>query len=148
MKKINFKRNSGYTIIETLISVSLFLVVVTYGITTLLNANLLRQKSADMRSIMDNLSFVMEDMSRNIRTGYTFYCITGSDNLSNVAQTKSGQNCWGIAFEPANGVFSNPNDQWVYYVGPDNSIPGNPLAVWKSTLGPYASSSFIKLTPD
>jgi Tfp pilus assembly protein PilV len=64
MLKKYTKKESGYTIIETMIAVSLFLIVVTTGIGALLNANLLHQKSASMRSIMDNLSFAMEDMNR------------------------------------------------------------------------------------
>ena len=35
------------------------------GMDSLLNANLVHRKSEDMRSIMDSLSFIMEDMSRN-----------------------------------------------------------------------------------
>src|SRR3989344_4781222 len=115
MKEI-FKKNTGYTILETMIAVSLFLVVAVSGMGTLLNANLLHQKSNDMRSIMDNLSFIMEDMSRNLRTGYNYYCITGADTLSDVSTKKSGQTCWGVAFELATGSPSNQNDQWVYYV--------------------------------
>lgn len=139
MKKINKKR--GYTIIETMVAVSLFIVIVTYGMGTLLSANLLHRKSKDMRSIMDSLSFVMEDMSRNLRTGYNYYCITGSDDLSNVSTTKSGSNCWGVAFESATGSTSNPNDQWVYYINNNGKI-------FRSTQGPYVVSNFIQLTPD
>jgi hypothetical protein len=36
----------------------------------------------------------------------------------------------------------------VYYIGPDTSLPSNPIAIWKSTTGPYDLSTFIKLTPD
>src|SRR4026209_1259047 len=87
MTKKNFKTENGpariatrnvaggYTVIETMIAVSLFIIIVIAGMGALLNANLLHQKSRDMRSIIDNLSFVMEDMSRNIRTGTNYYCI-------------------------------------------------------------------------
>jgi len=147
MKKINKKRgretlsvSKGYTIIETMISVSLFLVIVMAGLGALLNANLVHQKSHNMRSIMDNLSFVMEEMSRNLRTGSQYYCINGSDDLSNVNRTKSGENCWGIAFEPPNGT-SSPSDQWVYYRSLDGKI-------FKSVQGPYSLDNFFQITPD
>jgi type II secretory pathway pseudopilin PulG len=140
------KKKSGYTIIETMIAISLFIVIVMAGMGALLNANLLHKKSQSMRSIIDNLNFVMEDMSKNLRTGYSYYCIIGSDTLANVNTTKSGQNCWGIAFEYQDGT-ADPNDQWVYYIGPDTSIPDS-MAIWKSTAGPYTTSSFIKLTPN
>ncbi|MEK7081103.1 MAG: hypothetical protein AAB902_01820 [Patescibacteria group bacterium] len=145
MPKFFLKTKGGYTIIETMIAVSLFIIIIMTGMGALLNANLLHQKSQSMRSIMDNLSFIMEDMSRNLRTGYNYYCVTGADNLSNVSTTKSGQNCWGIAFESATGT-ANPNDQWVYYIG-TNGIDSN-IRIFKSIQGPYIQSSFIQLTPD
>lgn len=140
MKNKLLQKKGGYTIIETMIAVSLFIIITTAGMGSLLNVNLLHQKSRDMRSILDNLSFVMEDISRNLRTGYNYYCITGQDNLFSVSSPQSGQSCWGIAFESASGT-SSPNDQWVYYID-------NTGKIFKATSGPYNALSFIQLTPD
>jgi len=136
------KKNEGYTIIETMIAVSLFLIVIMTGMGALLNANSLHQKSENMRSIVDNLSFIIEDISRNLRTGYHYRCIAGLNDLApaKVGVAQSGQNCLGIAFEYANGNPGNNNDQWVYYV--DNG------QIFKSVQGPYIPSTFIQLTPD
>ena len=41
MQKKKIKRESGYTIIETMIAVSLFIIIVVIGMGALLNANLL-----------------------------------------------------------------------------------------------------------
>lgn len=131
MKKNNKKR--GYTIIETMIAISLFLVVVITGMTALLNANLLHQKSQNMRSIMDNLSFIMEDMSRNIRTGTNFHCIAPAESLSGFSGPKSGPSCWAVAFRAADGV-----SVWVYYVD-------NTGKIFRSTDG---GSSYVQLNPD
>ncbi len=131
-----------------MIAISLFIIIVMAGMGALLNANLLHSKSQSMRSIMDNLNFIMEDLSKNLRTGYNYYCITGKDTLIDVDYSKSGKDCWGIAFEHQDGIKDEPNDQWVYYIGPDMSIKDEPIAIWKSTTGPYDTSSFIKLTSD
>ena len=152
MQNKNNKKN-GYTIIETMIAISLFLVVVISGMSAFLNANLLYQKSRDQRSIMDNLSFIIEDMSRNLRTGYHYHCFISGDVIptspaSAMSSSKSCASGWGIAFETDTGLPGNDNDQWVYYIGQDNSLPSHPLAIWKSTVGPYVASSFVKLTPD
>ncbi len=147
-----FWRNGGYTIIETMIAISLFIVIVMAGMGALLNANLLHQKSQSMRSIMDNLSFVMEDMSKNLRTGYGYHCFVSGDTIPSATSDtmsipKSCASGWGIAFEYAYGFPSNDgisdskdNDQWVYYI--------NNGKIFKSTAGPYTQSSFIQLTPD
>ncbi len=137
MFKKHFKNEKGYTIIETMIAVSLFLVVTMIGMGALLNANLIHRKSQDMRSLLDNLSFIMEDMSRNLRTGYNYRCITGEDNFEDVESVKDGANCWGIAFESATGQPDDPSDQWVYYIDETGKI-------FKSTHG---ASGFIQLTP-
>src|SRR3989344_5317882 len=120
----------GYTIIETMIAVSLFMIIVTMGMGALLNANLLHQKSRDMRSIMDSLSFMMEDMSRNLRTGYKYRCYDGSLTWNQSFAQTSGLNtprsCASggvIVFEEAGGhtpltTPSDPNatDQWAYKI--------------------------------
>ncbi len=133
MRKEIIKKQSGYTIIETMIAVSLFLIIVVAGIGALLNANLLHQKSRDMRDIMDNLSFVMEDMSRNIRMGYSYHCIDDGDIVkNNVHSCPTGK---GISFKS-----SIDNSQWVYYVGVNN----NGLGIFRKVNGGVA----VQLTPD
>ncbi len=143
-KNKNKNKKAGYTIIETMIAVSIFIIIIMIGMEALLNANLLHNKSQNMRSIMDNLSFVMEDMSRNLRTGYNYHClILGQDSLptstmSNPKSCLSGG--WGIAFESASGATDNNDDQWIYYI--------NNGKIFKSTQGPSDLFNFIQLTPD
>jgi len=143
------KVSGGFTIIETMIAVSLFIIIVMAGMTALLNANLLHQKSQGLRSIMDNLSFVMEDMSKNLRTGYNFHCISANTNSfspSILSTAESGQSCWGIAFESATGITSDEDDQWVYYISNGK--------IFKATNAPYSdaetdpSTAFVQLNPD
>ncbi|MCX5711453.1 MAG: hypothetical protein NTY47_00035 [Candidatus Omnitrophica bacterium] len=128
-----------------MIAVSLFIIIVMAGMNALLNANLLHQKSRDMRSIIDSLSFVMEDMSRNLRTGSSYHCFVAGDTIPSVTSSivstpKSCANGWAFAFESANGLPGNNDDQWVYYI--------NNGKIFKSTSGPYSISNFIQLTPD
>lgn len=104
----------GYTIIETMISIAVFLIVIMIGMTALLNVNLIHKKSQDMRSILDNLSFIMEDMSRNLRTGYDYHCIDDGDVTATYPHDCI--NGAGISFKSTFG------DQWVYAIYPDGSI--------------------------
>ena len=136
----NFKNKnlSGYTIIETMIATSLFLVIVIYGMGSLLNANLIHKKSENSRAIMDNLNFVMEDISRNLRTGSSYHCLFGNDTLANSYVPTSCTEGWGIAFESASGSSVTSNDQWVYYIDEGK--------LFKSTDN--GGSGFVQLTPD
>lgn len=118
--RIKKSKNSGYTLIETMIAISLFLVIVTLGMGALLNASLLHNKSKDMRSIMDSLSFTMDDMSRNLQTGYNYQCISSGAAktlLGSYSPTPDNKNCWGIAFEPSGG-----GSEWAYEIISTNTI--------------------------
>ncbi|MBU0611912.1 prepilin-type N-terminal cleavage/methylation domain-containing protein [Patescibacteria group bacterium] len=134
--KINSKRNAGFTIIEMMIAISVFLVVIMFGMGSLLNANLIHRKSQDVRSIMDNLSFIMEDMSRNLRTGYNYHCID-DDNFTAIDTPRSCSDGggFGIAFETSLG------ERWVYYISEDG--------VFRSTEAPYEpDETYVELTSD
>ncbi len=65
---------SGFSLIEILVALGLFAFVSTAstaGLLTLIDAN---AKSQTLMLAMDNLSFVMNNLSRNIRTGNAYYC--------------------------------------------------------------------------
>ena len=129
LKKVN-KLNRGYTIIETMIAISIFLVVIMIGMDTLLNANLVHRKSQDMRSIIDNLSFIMEDMSRNLRTGYNYHC----GDFSNIESPQSCVSDNIIFFEESsNGESGDVSDQWGYKI--DLATNGTDYSIYKSIEG-------------
>ncbi len=129
MKKY-FKNQKGYTIIETMIAVSLFVIIIVAGMGALLNANLLHQKSQSMRSILDSVSFVMEDMSKNLRVGYNYHCI--DDGVLTSTTPHSCGTGGGISFKSSLG------GQWVYYIS-------NTGKIFKSVDG---AVSFFQMTPD
>jgi len=123
----------GFTIIETMIAVSIFSIIVIIGMSSLLNVGLISNKSKDMRSIMDSLSFTMEDISRNLRTGYDYHCVDdGNFTIVNPYSCPNANGGTGISFKPSSG------GQWVYriYNG----------SIQKSVDG-GAVGSFIELTP-
>ena len=145
MNKFFFKKNSGFTIIETMISISIFIIVVMIGMNALLNASFIHQKNRDQRSIMDNLTFIMEDMSRNIRTGYNYYCTNGG---MSVVVGGTPQSCvsgnQAIVFETADGNPNTLSDQWIYNIYPsDDGIGYN---IWKSIGG--SNGTFVQLNPE
>ena len=138
MQKNIIKKESGYTLIETMIAVSLFIIIVMVGMGALLNANLLHQKSQNMRSLLDNMSFVVEDMGRNLRTGYGYHCISSGIAESSLGSNTplSGQNCWGIAFEPSGG-----GNQWAYEI----VTQGNSSFVVRSIDN---GATWVQMTPN
>lgn len=136
MWKKYFQKNkfmNGFTIIETMIAIAIFLIVVVLGIGALLNAHLVNKKSQDMRSIMDSLSFSMEDMSRNIRIGSIYQCLEKGLGYSqrDLGVPKSCVDGYGVAFESSTG------DKWVYFIE-DGKL-------YRSTTG---LADWVQMTPN
>lgn len=73
-------RNAGFTLVELIVSVGLFTIVVTIAMSAYLRLISLDRKTRALNDVVTNLSFVVESMSRSIRTG-TLYNIDDS-NLS------------------------------------------------------------------
>jgi len=71
------KSGAGFTLVEMLVSVSIFAVVVLIAVGTLIvliNAGSVAQRSQVTAA---NLSFTLDSMARTIRTGYEYYCTNG-----------------------------------------------------------------------
>lgn len=84
MVKLPMQQNKGFTLIEMLVSISLFAVVITMGVGTLLVIIDANGRAQSMQLIMTNFSFALDSMTREIRTGTNWYCGTysGTGNLS------------------------------------------------------------------
>lgn len=103
---------------ETIIALSIFTVISTYGMAALLKANVLHQKSEDMRSLIDSLSFSMDEITRNVRTGSNYRCVDDGNYSSSLDVAKSCSFGRGFAFEYSSASFvgdpASAADQWVY----------------------------------
>lgn len=68
MKHHYVKNNKGFTLMEVMVAVSIFTIIVTVGIVALLTINDTYKKSQIERQTVDTISFVLEGMSRSLRT--------------------------------------------------------------------------------
>ena len=67
----------GFTLIEVMVSVSIFtmvMLVATGSVFSIVSAN---QKTHAIKSVMTNLNFALESMMRDIRLGYRYACGSG-----------------------------------------------------------------------
>ncbi len=88
MKIFNKKEKAftaGFTVIEVMIAMAIFTILVTVGTGAALDATKQHARNENYRAILDNLNFVMEDMSRNIRLASVVECngIDTPPNFSN-----------------------------------------------------------------
>lgn len=61
--------HKGFTLMEVMVSVSIFAIIITIGIGSLLTIYSTLQKTRADQQVMDSLSYVMDTMTRRVRTG-------------------------------------------------------------------------------
>ncbi len=111
-----------------IVSLGLFSVVATIVVGSLLILISSNRQFQVEQSIMTNLSFAIDSMTREIRTGTSFYCEYGSSqsfisDLNNKTITDT-QDCYGNNFggfyaisfvETGNSITDNAGDRITYY---------------------------------
>ncbi|KKT19181.1 MAG: hypothetical protein UW04_C0049G0003 [Parcubacteria group bacterium GW2011_GWB1_43_8] len=87
MKKKNSKIG-GFTLIELIVALGVFMVVMTITLSAFLNIMDIQKKTEAFRKVNDNLNFAMEAMMREIREGKSYsdadcsgadFCFTNKD---------------------------------------------------------------------
>lgn len=150
--------SKGFTIIEVMIAVGLFVIIMVMGVGAVLNTNTSHKQNQNQRLILDNLSFLIEDMSRNLRLGSQYQCpagIAGTNSNDNyeytfyvdppyIDQTPATTECLpgggeypSIAFNPMEGDPTTHDDQFVYLIDQSEK------AVFKSSDG---GQNYIRVT--
>lgn len=79
--KRSFITTAGFTLIEMIVSLGVFAVVVTIMVGAVLVLVSTNQQLQAEQSVMTNLSFALDTMTREMRTGYNYYC-AGRPNYS------------------------------------------------------------------
>lgn len=81
---------NGFTLVELLVSVSLFVVVSTVSIMALITVKEANTKVQVKRNVLNNLNFSLENMARNLRVGTIYSC--GRSSLTPI-EAPTGVNC-------------------------------------------------------
>lgn len=110
MKSI-FTKNAyskGFTLMEVMVSVSIFAIIITIGIGSLLTINNTLQKTRADRQAMDSLSYVLDTMTRQIRTGHEY---NGNGSEFSFTRQEGGDSSGG---DGEKVVFSRGADKRIY----------------------------------
>jgi prepilin-type N-terminal cleavage/methylation domain-containing protein len=106
-KIIKNNKKRGFTLIEMMVAVSIFVIVAFIVVSALLTMSYAYKKSLGMRLLMDNFNFSLQSMSLNIREGVKYHlpspgCNLGDDKYS----------C--IQFEPVDSWLTGLNSRTCY----------------------------------
>jgi type IV fimbrial biogenesis protein FimU len=106
------RRTRGFTLLELIVSVGLFMIVVTIAASAYLSLISLNRRAQATNDVSSNLAFVMESVSRSIRTGSAYDCGGGGGTL----------NCW--AGGSSTFSFTNEDGQVTTYLRRSNGTVG------------------------
>jgi len=114
------RKKGGFTIIELMVSMTLFIVVSLISVGALLSIVSADKKAQSLKSVVNNLNFAIESVSKSVRVGSSYHCrdIVGANvpapsALDSPRDCSSGGNL--IAYEASGGDRDDPNDNVVYW---------------------------------
>jgi len=96
------KSLTGFTLIEMMVSVAIFAIVMTISLGALLSMSESDRKAQSFKSVINNLNFSMDSMSRSIRTGQSYHCDISQTPITSTRDC-TGTPASSFAFRPADG---------------------------------------------
>lgn len=152
MKNYN-KKNKGFSLIEMLVAVALFSGVMLIGVGALLSLIDANRKAQAINSVMNNLNFAIESISRNVRVGTTYHCEPNPSPVPvNIDTTKNCKNGGALlAFESSSGDPEDKTDQVIYRLKDnvlEKSENGGAAGSFVSIIAPEVSIKKFKFYVD
>ena len=90
MYKNNIKKQSGFTLVEMLVSVAVFMSVMTVAVSSLVSIMNVNRKTQEIKNVVDNVTFVVDSISRNTRIGTHYTCSTDGTGFNYVGDCLAG----------------------------------------------------------
>lgn len=84
------KNQKGFTLIEIMVSLSVFIIIMTVSLGSILSILESNDKSHTKKTGMDNINFALESMSRTVRFGTDYRCGSSTTNPPAVLDCPSG----------------------------------------------------------
>jgi len=122
------KMQQGFTLIEMIVSVAIFSIVATITVGALLILIGTNQQLQTEQNIMTNLSFALDSMTREIRTGTNYYCVARPNyNSSGPFNEGGGHESLGLSTQDCSEGNSSPSNnlQGVSVAESGDSITGS-----------------------
>jgi prepilin-type N-terminal cleavage/methylation domain-containing protein len=79
LQNSKYKQTKGFTLVELIVSLGIFsisMLVATGAVFTIVNSN---KKAHSLKSVVTNLNFALEGMTRDVRVGTDYVCTGSSD---------------------------------------------------------------------
>lgn len=106
----SLSQKKGFTLVEMIVSVSIFAIVALVALGALLKIVDVNKKAQSLKTTINSVNFMLESMSREMRVGTRYYCgssfsFTAGNQLTptscNFSSFPSNNSSWYIAFHSA-----------------------------------------------
>ena len=101
---IRYSPRRGFTLIEMTVSLGLFTIIMFIATSAFLSIVNTDRKARSVRIAADNLNIALEDMSRRIKTGNTYYCGDSATGTLNCPVTPSPVFSFNDQEDPSNRI--------------------------------------------
>ena len=73
-KQINVKNKVGFTLVEMLVSIAVFMSVMVVAMTALISIININKQTQQIKSVVDNVTFALDSIARSARVGTNYSC--------------------------------------------------------------------------
>lgn len=94
------KKQSGFTLLEMIVSMGIFTIVAVIAVGSLVRITSLNRQAQAMQAATNNINYILESISREMRVGSHFHCIDGTtyNDNGNLAYKACNEGSKGIVF--------------------------------------------------
>lgn len=110
-------KKSGFTLIEMMVAIAVFSIVMVTAMSALLNVIDANNKAKAIKTAINNISFALEGISKDMRVGTEYTC---GDMLSDIINDDDGLPC------PTGGTYIKYRS-----IRADKESPGDPTSKYK-----------------
>jgi prepilin-type N-terminal cleavage/methylation domain-containing protein len=101
-------KNRGFTLVEMLVAVALFVLITTFSLGAVLSVFDANRNAQASKTVVDNLNFSIENMARTMRFGDHYYCGISNDEEA-VNNCSGGGNSISVTFSGTRVVYKLEN---------------------------------------
>ena len=82
--KLNTNSTAGFSLVEMLVAVGIFMSIMTIAITSLISIIDANKKTQLIKSTIDSVTFAIENISKDMRIGTDYKCMLSDSSFSNI----------------------------------------------------------------
>lgn len=105
INKLLISKNLGFTLIELMVSTTIFSIIMIVAIGSLVTTLGIAKNYRALNFAMDNVNFAMESITRSIRMGTNYYCVKEGDSINMVNNDNATQDCQIAVNQAERGTF-------------------------------------------